>query len=100
MIKGLDRPSSPQSDISSPTIEHGQTQQRPQELSDDGEEDHDVPKKMSGYNSRMEQIIYENIDVVISITGAGKNQEGGGNYIVYTIRTGVKSLLYLSLDFG
>lgn len=47
-----------------------------------------APKK-GAYNSRIEQILYENPDLPILITHAGKNHEGGGSYIVYTIRTGV-----------
>lgn len=64
---------------------------RPQELSD---EDHgyaqqrNQPKK-GGYDSRIEQILYENQDLQILITDAGKNHESGGSYIAYTIRTGV-----------
>ncbi|KAL1953303.1 hypothetical protein VTO42DRAFT_3033 [Malbranchea cinnamomea] len=40
------------------------------------------------YDSRVEQILCENPDLPILITHAGKNSETGGNYIVYTIRTG------------
>lgn len=47
------------------------------------------PKK-GGYSSRIEQILYENPDLDIVITYAGKNLEGGGSYIAYTIRTGVR----------
>ncbi|KAL4897951.1 hypothetical protein BDV59DRAFT_168957 [Aspergillus ambiguus] len=45
------------------------------------------PRK-SVYDSRIEQILYENPEMPILITDAGKNHEGGGSYIVYTIRTG------------
>ncbi|MBE7181204.1 MAG: hypothetical protein INR71_08350 [Terriglobus roseus] len=48
------------------------------------------PKK-GGYDSRIEQILYENPDMPIIITYAGKNLEGGGSYIAYTIRTGVRA---------
>ncbi|CAL5868060.1 uncharacterized protein PFLUO_LOCUS2283 [Penicillium psychrofluorescens] len=44
------------------------------------------PRK-SVYDSRVEQILYENPEAPILITDAGKNHEGGGGYIVYTIRT-------------
>lgn len=47
----------------------------------------DTRKK--SYHSRVEQIILEQEDLVITITHAGKNTEGGGSYIAYTIRTGV-----------
>lgn len=41
------------------------------------------------YDSRVEQILCENPDLPIIISHAGKNSETGGNYIVYTIQTGV-----------
>jgi sorting nexin-41/42 len=46
-------------------------------------------KKKGGYDSRIEQILYENPLLPILITDAGKSSESGGKYIVYTIRTGV-----------
>ncbi|KUL90716.1 hypothetical protein ZTR_00004 [Talaromyces verruculosus] len=45
-------------------------------------------RKKGVYDSRIEQILYENPEMPILITDAGKNHEGGGGYIVYTIRTG------------
>lgn len=48
-------------------------------------------RRKSVYDSRIEQILYENLDMPILITDAGKNHEGGGSFIVYTIRTGVCS---------
>jgi hypothetical protein len=51
------------------------------------------------FTSRIEHILYENPDLPILITHAGKNSEVGGNYIVYTIRTGV-SLTVLALLSG
>lgn len=51
-----------------------------------------VPKrKPGGYDSRIEQILYENPELPILITDAGKSLETGGKYIVYTIRTGVRT---------
>ena len=47
-------------------------------------------RKPGGYNSRIEQILYENPDLPIVISDAGKSLESGGRYIVYTIRTGVR----------
>ena len=47
--------------------------------------------KKGGYDSRIEQILYENPDLPILITDAGKSSESGGKYIVYTIKTGVWS---------
>ncbi|KAF7182913.1 hypothetical protein CNMCM7691_002657 [Aspergillus felis] len=68
---------------------------RPQDLSDEDESEdygaqqtsHGYPRK-NHYESRIEQILYENPDMPILITDAGKNHEGGGSFIVYTIRTG------------
>lgn len=64
---------------------------RPRDLSDDEEEyaQQRVPRKKGGYASRIEQILYENQDLQILITDAGKNHESGGSYIAYTIRTEV-----------
>ncbi|KAI5863096.1 hypothetical protein GGS23DRAFT_52653 [Durotheca rogersii] len=45
-------------------------------------------RKPGGYDSRIEQILYENPELPILITDAGKSLENGGKYIVYTIRTG------------
>ncbi|KAF2785858.1 hypothetical protein K505DRAFT_330746 [Melanomma pulvis-pyrius CBS 109.77] len=49
--------------------------------------EHVAPKK-GGYDSRVEQWLYENPESSILITYAGKNLEGGGGYIAYTINTG------------
>jgi len=55
-----------------------------------GEPSGTAPKrKKGGYDSRIEQILYENPDLPILIVDAGKSLESGGKYIVYTIRTGV-----------
>lgn len=64
---------------------------RQRDLSDDEDEDAQqrAPRKKGGYDSRIEQILYENQDLQILITDAGKNHESGGSYIAYTIRTGV-----------
>jgi hypothetical protein len=48
-------------------------------------------RKKGGYDSRIEQILYENPDLPILIVDAGKSLESGGKYIVYTIRTGVRA---------
>lgn len=45
--------------------------------------------RKSVYDSRIEQILCENPEMPILITDAGKNHEGGGSFIVYTMRTGV-----------
>ena len=75
----------------------GDSDTRPQhyETSDAGsDEDYGEPagvpkKKKGGYDSRIEQILYENPDLPILIVDAGKSLESGGKYIVYTIKTGV-----------
>lgn len=58
----------------------------------DYDEDHPrgvrVEPRKGGYDSRIEQILYENPDLPILITYAGKNLESGGSHIAYTIRTG------------
>ena len=57
-----------------------------------------VPRrKPGGYDSRVEQILYENPETPVLITHAGKSLEGGGRYIAYTIRTGVSLGLSVSL---
>jgi sorting nexin-41/42 len=58
------------------------------ETDDDHEPAARVEPKKGGYDSRIEQLLYENQSLEIQIVSAGKNAEGGG-YIVYTIRTGV-----------
>jgi hypothetical protein len=56
-----------------------------------------VAPKKGGYDSRVEQWLYENPESSILITYAGKNLEGGGGYIAYTINTGVRMRLYLQV---
>ena len=100
-----DRPITPTSTTSSNENEPPEFISRPRDLSegDDDDDDEDtqrgsqsVSRKKGGYDSRVEQILYEHADMPILITDAGKNHESGGNYIVYTIRTGVS--LSLSQD--
>ena len=85
----------PTSESSSPANEPPEFVSRPRDLSDDDEDNYaqqrsgQMPRKKSGYDSRIEQILYENPDLHIVITDAGKSHESGGSYIVYTIRTGV-----------
>lgn len=50
--------------------------------------------KPGGYDSRIEQILYENPSLPILITDAGKGTDGT-KYIAYTIRTGVSFPLVL-----
>lgn len=89
------RPSTPPSSQPSPN-QPPQFLSRPSNISDDEEEygggptaEEDsapVPPK-GGYDGRVQQILYENPDLEIVITDAGKSSDGG--YIVYKIRTGV-----------
>jgi len=46
-----------------------------------------VPRD-GAYTSRIEQILHDHPDRDIQIIHAGKNTEGGGGFITYTIRTG------------
>lgn len=64
---------------------------------DDENDDHAhgelIPRrKPGGYDSRVEQMLYENPELPILITDAGKSSESGGRYIVYTIKTGVSDV--------
>ena len=85
----------PSSGASSPTPEPPEFVSRPNDLSDDEGDDHaqqrsgQIPSKRGGYDSRIEQILYEYPDLQIVITDAGKSHESGSSYIAYTIRTGV-----------
>ncbi|KAI1116041.1 hypothetical protein F5Y14DRAFT_99188 [Nemania sp. NC0429] len=61
----------------------------PSDVESDDEFNQPTPRrKPGGYDSRIEQILYENPELPILITDAGKSMESGGKYIVYTIRTG------------
>ena len=88
---GFERPATPTSDDEAPRNEPLEFVSRPQDLSDDDEDyaQQRLPRKKGGYDSRIEQILYENQDLQILITDAGKSHESGGSYIAYTIRTGV-----------
>jgi len=57
---------------------------------DEEDEEYRRMKREKGYSSRVEQMLLENKNVLIVISDAGKNHEGSGGYIVYTIRTGVR----------
>lgn len=94
-IAAYERPITPTSDHSSPTNEPPEFVSRPRDLSDEEDDEEyaaqsrNLPRKPGGYNSRIEQILYENPDLQIVITDAGMTHEGGRNYVAYTIRTGV-----------
>lgn len=75
----------------------GETQTAPQRYDSDEDDEYGgstqvaPTRKKGGYDSRIEQILYENPELPILIVDAGKSAESGGKYIVYTIRTGVCS---------
>jgi hypothetical protein len=80
------------SEDAAPPLTYGR---RTSDVESDGEPDLPTPRrKPGGYDSRIEQILYENPELPIIITDAGKSVESGGKYIVYTIRTGVCVLSY------
>nr|POF17145.1 sorting nexin-41 [Quercus suber] len=85
-------PSTPPSGRSSPLHPPGNTTRSTdlsdEELDDDRPKDQKVQPKEGGYDSRIEQILYEHPELEIQIVYAGKNTEGGGGFITYTIRTG------------
>jgi len=57
-------------------------------------------RKPGGYDSRIEQLLYEDPERPILIVEAGKSMEGGGRYIVYTIQTKVRCSLGLLVQQG
>jgi hypothetical protein len=87
-LVAFDRPVTPPS----PRDDAPSYDPHPQDLSDSDEAAYNSQtrprKKAGGYDSRIEQILYEQPNTPILITDAGKSNEGGSGYIVYTIRTG------------
>ncbi|KIX05823.1 uncharacterized protein Z518_03795 [Rhinocladiella mackenziei CBS 650.93] len=82
--------STPPSSQSSPN-QPPQLRSGPNTVSDDDDEYNTNPESAhtppkGGYDSRVQQILYETPDLEIVITDAGKSSDGG--YIVYKIRTG------------
>ena len=60
------------------------------DIYDEEEDYYGGRRKKGGYSSRIEQILWETKELDVYIIDAGKNVDGtGGNFIVYTIRTGV-----------
>lgn len=90
-IKDFERSSTPTSDDEPTRNDPPAFVSPPRDLSDEDEDyvQQRRPQKKGGYDSRIEQILYENEDLQILITDAGKSHESGGSYIAYTIRTGV-----------
>jgi hypothetical protein len=89
------RPATPPSEASSPAAESPEFNAQRGMSDVDYDEDEPageerVAPKKGGYDSRVEQWLYENPGSQILITYAGKNLEGGGGYIAYTINTGVR----------
>ena len=89
---GFERPSTPNSEASSSANEPPEFVSQPHNPSDDGNNEYNSPQKRVAYGSRIEQLLYENQDLQIIITDAGKTQDSGASYISYTIRTGVSWL--------
>lgn len=90
MFPGFNRPSTPPSGHSSPD-RAPQFISRPSDLSDEELDDGrgtNVEPKQGVYNSRIERILDEHPELEIHIVHAGKNTEGGGGFITYTVRTG------------
>ena len=88
------RPATPPSEASSPAQDSpeyiSQRDMSDVDYNDEDQGEETVTPKKGGYDSRVEQWLYENPGSSIIITYAGKNLEGGGGYIAYTINTGVR----------
>ncbi|KAF2106943.1 sorting nexin-like protein-41 [Lophiotrema nucula] len=87
------RPATPPSEASSPARDspdyNAQRDMSDVDYNEDQQdEEEDVPPRKGRYENRIEEWLYENPDSSILITYAGKNLEGGGSYIAYTIITG------------
>nr|POE62283.1 sorting nexin-41 [Quercus suber] len=76
------------SEVQSPGYTARSTDLSDEELNDDRHRDQKIQPKEGGYDSRIEQILYEHPELEIQIVYAGKNTDGGGGFITYTIRTG------------
>jgi hypothetical protein len=95
LIVEYQRPFTPDSEPSSPHRDSPELISRPHDYHDvdyDDERPHQTQSKKGGYESRVEQLLWESPEP-IQITHAGKNSESGGGYIVYTIQTGVWRIL-------
>ena len=92
----------PRYDIPNTPSSTGDEAPRPESTDAESEEEENarshgelVPRtKPGGYDSRVEQMLYENPELPILITEAGKSTESG-RYIVYTIKTGVRPIFWL-----
>jgi sorting nexin-41/42 len=88
-----DQPSPPPSYRTTPNdAASSQYQPTQNDLSDEDEDEYrqqqsgNLPRR--GYDGRVQQILFENPDLEIMITDAGKSPHGG--FIEYRIRTGVR----------
>lgn len=85
----------------SPENEPPEFLSHPRDLSEDEEADYtksqsqSYPQKKGAYDSRIQQLLYENPELEIIIADAGKSSDGG--YIVYRIRTGVQRAAFKHL---
>lgn len=91
LVRSFGAPGTPPSGDDDETPAFGQpaTAVGHQDVDEPGKDEIPPKRKVGGYTSRIEQILYENPDMSIVITDAGKSLESGGRHIVYTIRTGV-----------
>lgn len=86
-----DTPHTPEDNNNNQSSYHAQATLSEGDESDEDAQAQLAPRvKPGGYDSRVEQILYEKPELPILITDAGKSMESGGRYIVYTIRTGVR----------
>jgi hypothetical protein len=74
-----------------PSVQSRDNRRAADDSEDEEDEEYRRMRREKGYSSRVEQMLLENKNVQIIITDAGKNHEGSGAFIVYTIRTGVGS---------
>jgi len=95
-VTGFARPATPPSGTSTPQNEPADYHD--QEGAHNASEQ--AYRKHGNYTSRVEQILFEQPEVQIVITHAGKNMEGGGSYIAYTIRLGVSRDVHSSCDYA
>lgn len=101
---GFRRPSALNSADSSPPGSPPDFISQPRDSGEDDEREEHLERrsgnlasrKKGTYDSRVEQILCEDEDLQIVITDAGKSQESGASYIVYTIKTGVSLSLATS----
>lgn len=72
---------------------------RPLNQEEQEDEEYRRMRREQGYSGRVEQMLLERDNIEIEITDAGKNHEGTGGFIVYTIKTGVCRVQSLRFKF-